>query len=191
MFECDQCDKLFSRTGHLKRHIKMVHDKIKDIKCNQCEYTCSEQSTLNRHIKAIHERPAESKRMSLGEFKIQTILKKFSIPFQREHKFNDLLSTKNHKLRYDFALPLNDSFLLIEFDGKQHFQKVRWTNEHTDQQIQDRFEYLKSCDKLKNEYARKNGYPLLRVRYDDINVPDTILNFLIKYYDTDLWKSYE
>ena len=46
--------------------------------------------------------------------------------------------------------------LLIEFDGKQHFQKVKWTSENTDEKIEDRYNYLVECDNLKNEYADFN-----------------------------------
>ena len=190
-FNCELCDKLFSQQGSLNRHIKAVHDQIKDIRCIQCNFTCSQQSDLKTHIKQVHLRPAESKRMSLGEYRIQTVLKKFSIPFQREHRFNDLISNKKWQLRFDFALPINNSFILIEFDGQQHFQKVRWSNEDSEQQIHDRFVHIQTCDNLKNDYARKNGYQLLRVRYDDTDVQDTILNFLIEHYDIDVWKTYE
>ena len=39
-FTCDTCNKAFSTKKNLKRHIKMVHDKIKDFKCDKCDYTC-------------------------------------------------------------------------------------------------------------------------------------------------------
>lgn len=190
-FKCTSCVARFYEKSHLHRHIKTVHDNIKDHKCAKCDCMFSSRSHLKRHINQVHLRPAESKRMSLGEFKIQTILKKFSLPFKQEQTFNDLQSDKNRKLRFDFALPLNDSFLLIEFDGKQHFEKVGWTTQESDQQIADHFNYIQKCDRLKNEYALKHGYPLLRVRYDDKNVQDTILNFLIINYDADLWKTYD
>jgi hypothetical protein len=54
--KCDQCDVVCSAAGNLKRHIKMIHDKIKDYACDQCEYKCSIIGTLNRHIKMIHLR---------------------------------------------------------------------------------------------------------------------------------------
>ena len=30
-FKCDRCDYTCSITGNLKRHIKQIHDKIKDV----------------------------------------------------------------------------------------------------------------------------------------------------------------
>ena len=40
----------------------------------------------------------------------------------------------------------------------------------------------------KNEYARTNNHQLLRIRYDDDNIEDKILDFIIKHYDIDTWK---
>ena len=55
-YSCDKCDYTCSTNNHLKRHIKMVHDKIKDIQCNLCEYTCSTNSHLKQHIKQVHDK---------------------------------------------------------------------------------------------------------------------------------------
>ncbi len=55
-FQCDKCNKVFTAKSDLKRHIKHVHDKIKDIKCDKCEYTCSNITNLKRHIKSIHDK---------------------------------------------------------------------------------------------------------------------------------------
>jgi len=55
-FQCDKCNKVFTTKSDLKRHIKHVHDKIKDIKCDKCEYTCSTNTRLKLHIKSVHEK---------------------------------------------------------------------------------------------------------------------------------------
>ena len=55
-FQCDKCNKIFTAKSDLKRHIKQVHDKIKDVKCDKCEYTCSTNCNLKQHIKYIHEK---------------------------------------------------------------------------------------------------------------------------------------
>jgi hypothetical protein len=54
--KCGQCNMVYSTAGTLKRHIKMIHDKIKDHACDQCEYKCGQVGTLNRHIKMIHDK---------------------------------------------------------------------------------------------------------------------------------------
>jgi hypothetical protein len=63
--------------------------------------------------------------MSLGEFKIRTILKRFNVEFKQEFKFQDLRSDKNSLLRFDFVIKNKNNYLLLEFDGRQHFKKVR------------------------------------------------------------------
>jgi phage host-nuclease inhibitor protein Gam len=52
--KCNQCDHVCSENSNLKKHIKRVHDRIRDIKCNQCEFACSDNSSLKMHIKRIH-----------------------------------------------------------------------------------------------------------------------------------------
>ena len=75
--------------------------------------------------------------MSLGEYAIFNYLTKNNVVFQKEQSFNDLRSPKNKLLRYDFYIETHN--LLIEFDGKQHFQKIKWTNENTEEQIEARY----------------------------------------------------
>ena len=187
-YECDKCNFTFSCNSHLKRHIKSIHLNIKDIKCVQCDFKCSENIGLKRHIKQVHQRSQESKRMSLGEFKIHTLLKKFKVEFKQEFTFQDLRSEKNSLLRYDFGIKNKNNYLLIEFDGGQHFKKIRWSSVESEKQINERFEYIQQCDKQKNDYVRSNNHQILRIRYDDVDVQNKILDFIIKYYDIDTWK---
>jgi hypothetical protein len=55
-FSCDQCESKFASNGDLLRHIKLVHDQIKDYECNQCDYKCSENGNLQKHIKSVHDK---------------------------------------------------------------------------------------------------------------------------------------
>lgn len=54
LFPCEKCPKVFKQTGHLNRHIKGVHDEIKDHKCKQCDYGASTSINLTAHIKIMH-----------------------------------------------------------------------------------------------------------------------------------------
>lgn len=56
------------------------------------------------------------------------------------------------KLRFDFWLPGKD--ILLEFDGKQHFEVDN-----------PRREYILLRDKIKEDWAEKNGIPLIRIGY--------------------------
>ena len=55
-FECDKCDAKYSTNGHLQAHIKQVHDKIKDFECPDCEYKCSTNNHLLQHVKMVHDK---------------------------------------------------------------------------------------------------------------------------------------
>jgi len=55
-FQCDKCNKVLTTNSVLKQHIKMVHDKIKDVKCDKCQYACSTNGDLKRHIKQVHDK---------------------------------------------------------------------------------------------------------------------------------------
>ena len=54
--KCELCDAKFSYKCLLNRHIKAVHDKIRDFKCDLCDYTCSDKYHLPQHIKAVHDK---------------------------------------------------------------------------------------------------------------------------------------
>jgi len=54
--ECEFCDYTCSLNSNLQRHIKSVHNKIKDVECEFCDYTCSQNSDLQKHIKSVHNK---------------------------------------------------------------------------------------------------------------------------------------
>lgn len=100
---------------------------------------------------------------STGELFISDILTKNNIPFKKEYTFPDLYSTKNAKLRFDFAIFNKDNQLkrLVEFDGIQHFEQGHFSEES--------FEERQLRDKLKNEYCKQHNIPLVRIPYTEKN----------------------
>ena len=56
VFECIQCDYKCSISSHLKQHVKLIHDKIKDFKCDKCDFSCSAKGTLKKHVKNVHDK---------------------------------------------------------------------------------------------------------------------------------------
>jgi KRAB domain-containing zinc finger protein len=40
--------------NHLQKHVKAVHQKVKDIKCNECEYIACQNIHMSTHLKLVH-----------------------------------------------------------------------------------------------------------------------------------------
>lgn len=108
---------------------------------------------------------------SYGENKIEELLKNKNIKYIKEYSFNDLLSPKQKKLRFDFAIFDNEDNLikLIEFDGKQHFEEGHFNETEED------FSYRKLCDQLKDEYCLINNIELIRIPYTKIDLIKELL----------------
>ena len=115
--------------------------------------------------------------MSLGEYAIYDYLTKNKIEFEKEMKFKDLISPKNKLLRYDFYIKSHN--LLIEFDGRQHYEKIKWTSAETINDVNEHFNYIVECDHLKNEYADTNKIKLYRIKYTEIKNIENILKVLL------------
>jgi hypothetical protein len=74
-------------------------------------------------------------------------------------------------LEFDFLV--NDK-VLIEYDGRQHCVEVP----HFSRNLADR----QKKDKIKDEYCKKNGIPLLRVNYENaVLIENAVKEFLDKY----------
>ena len=48
---CDECEQSFTSTSSLERHIKLVHDNLREFKCSDCEYGASVKEDLMVHMK--------------------------------------------------------------------------------------------------------------------------------------------
>ena len=97
---------------------------------------------------------------SKGEAKIRIILEKYGVEFEREYRMDDCRHINT--LPFDFAVDINNSLLLIEYDGEQHFSNIFG---------EESFRGTSRNDNIKNEYCEKKGIPLLRIpyyKYDDI-----------------------
>lgn len=104
---------------------------------------------------------------SRGETAINNYLMSIGIPYEVQKGFNDLrvpdASEKaSNRPKYDFFIP--SKRLLIEFDGKQHFEPVRFRGVSVEEAIRlhDRTKFV---DLIKNQYAIDNKYELLRISY--------------------------
>ncbi len=108
------------------------------------------------------------KKRSKGEQIVKDYLDKKGILYEEEYTFSDCVYKR--QLRFDFYLIELDA--CIEFDGKQHFEAVS---------IYGGDEALKSTqvrDKIKTDYCKKKGIPLLRIMYNEKNVNAVLDDFI-------------
>lgn len=105
---------------------------------------------------------------SFAEDYIDNLLKESGVEYDTEYSFSDLRGVGGGRLRYDFAI-FNDGELvkLIEHDNYEH--RVQEGHPHYNRK---KLEH----DRRKNEYAKKNNIPLLRIEkpYRDITIQELI-----------------
>ena len=123
--------------------------KVKCLLCNR------EYETLGQIVERTFSCGCQR---SIGEFNIVQILDKNQIEYIKEYRF------PNSLFRYDFAI-LNDNkdiIRLIEFDGEQHYeQNIKNSGWNT----WEKYQYTLNNDLLKNELAKNNNIPLVRIPY--------------------------
>ena len=105
-------------------------------------------------------------RASKGESQIRDLLDRYSIKYETEKSFPDLVD--KGKLRFDFYLP--DYNLCIEYQGKQHYKE-------TDLISKEDFIEGQLRDKLKREYCFSHNIDLLEIRYNE-NIKKRIIDRL-------------
>jgi hypothetical protein len=66
--------------------------------------------------------------------------------------------------------------LLIEYQGKQHYELVNFRNKMSDDKVYKNFEVIKIRDHLKKEYCKNNNIPLLEIHYKDFKNIESILD---------------
>ena len=138
-------------------------DSLLTVKCNNGHIY---QTRLNKFVAG---RRCPICKQSQGEYRIQKWLENNNIKFKREYTFDDLKGLGNCKLRFDFCIfdTSNNIKMLIEYDGKQHFEETPYMKDN---------ERIKIHDSLKNEYCINNNFLLLRINYKDFTHIEEILN---------------
>ena len=105
-----------------------------------------------------------------GETLITKILDTLNIKYEPQKTFDELRDVQ--PLSYDFYI--QDQNILIEYQGKQHYQPV----DHFGGEA--KFELQQKHDKMKAEYAKDNGYNLITVPYTE-DTFSKIKKYLFKY----------
>ncbi|MCL9637718.1 hypothetical protein L2095_23520 [Bacillus zanthoxyli] len=103
---------------------------------------------------------------SKGEKAVSEWLISNGLSFETQYKFKDCVHKR--KLPFDFAVFKDGKlFMLIEYDGKQHFLKGCFGTNN--------YEEIKKNDQIKTDYCQRNQIPLLRIPYTKFNQITTIL----------------
>lgn len=106
---------------------------------------------------------------SKGERKIRNWLENHNLIFHyNEGYFNNLTSKKGRVLRPDFIVP--NLRLWIEYDGEFHFE-----NKYDEES----FLMQQSNDRIKDDYAKKNNWTLIRIPYWEFDNIESILENLL------------
>lgn len=104
---------------------------------------------------------------SLGEKLIEEYLIKNKISYISQKRFDDCKNIRT--LPFDFYL--TEKNICIEFDGPQHEKLSNYFN-----MSEQDFYKLKVNDTIKNNFCLENNIKLIRIKYENINNIDNILN---------------
>ena len=137
-----------------------------DYRCKKCNNIWSAKPT---HLLGGHGCP--NCLQSTGERTIKSILDEYKVKYIRQQKFDDLIGIKGGKLSFDFYLP--DYNLLIEYQGRQHYQPSGYMGGV------DKFNYQIENDKIKRKYVN-----LKNINYLEISYKDDIKNKLLSFLET-------
>lgn len=115
---------------------------------------------------------------SRGERAIINVLDTLGVPYKKEWSTSECRDVA--ALRFDFRVDIGNKFILIEYDGQQHFtQNPDWQ--------QDKHSVLASVqrrDKIKNDYCKKYDIPLLRIPYWEFpNIEHIVKNYIKEQQD--------
>lgn len=130
-----------------------------------CKYHGDFHQIAEGHIKG---RGCPSCSESWAEREIANWLDQCNLVFERQKVFQSLKGKNNRSLPFDFYIP--SSKLLVEYDGEQHFVPIKGfggTSKH--QQTQNN-------DTIKSNWAKSNGYLLIRIPYTQQNEIGRILS---------------
>lgn len=104
-----------------------------------------------------------TQKISKGEQKIINLLRRGGINFEREVSFTDLHGSGKNLLRFDFMINLNGKRVLLEFDGRQHFEYVPYFHKTI-----FGFKKQQEWDVRKNKYCLMHNITLIRIPYWDL-----------------------
>lgn len=97
---------------------------------------------------------------SKGERLVAGILENLELKFEENYAFKDCRGISGGMLPFDFYIP--SKRMVIEFDGRQHFEPVEIFGGGGAHDAQ-----LKN-DKIRNSWCSENGIKIIRIKYDEV-----------------------
>jgi hypothetical protein len=125
------------------------------------------KQTVLSHLNGIGCKKCKN---STGETTISNILESLNIEYITEYKFNDCIYKK--KLPFDFYLPKFN--ICIEFNGKQHYEKIDFFGGG------EYLKLIKKRDNIKRQYCKDNNITLIEIKYNEINNISNIISSYIE-----------
>lgn len=157
---------LFVSIANEKYGEKYKYSKSDFIKYkNKIKIVCPDHgsffSTPDNHLVTAFGCPncAKVSTESVGELKVKNFLNELNIGFVQEKSFKNLKGVGGRSLRFDFFI--KDLNLIIEYDGKQHYEPVDVFGG------EEYYATLVKNDNIKNKFCKDNGIGLVRIRYDE------------------------
>lgn len=129
----------------------------------QCEKGHEWESTINDRTNKKSN--CKNCTISKGEDYIRNFLINNNIKFKQQYSFDNLLNENKNKMKFDFAA-FNNNMILIEYDGKQHFEPIYG---------EENLKITQYRDNLKNKYCKKNNITLLRIPHWEFDNIENIL----------------
>ena len=133
------------------------------------EITCKKHG-LFRQTPNNHQRGngCPSCNTSKGENLIKLILSNLEIEYITQHTFDGLVDKR--RLKCDFYLPNNN--LVIEYNGRQHYEEVKsWGGESGLNEVKRR-------DELKRNFFKSNQIRLLEIHFSEKDLENLIIRNL-------------
>ena len=101
-------------------------------------------------------------KITKGELRVEEVLTDLNIKYKSQYGFDSCRDV--NKLLFDYYLP--DYNMCIEYDGRQHFEPVRFGGISEEQAITN-FEITQAHDLIKTDYCISNNISLLRIPYQE------------------------
>jgi very-short-patch-repair endonuclease len=180
---CPKC-AVIKNSGILKKtQQEFINESIK---LHNNKYDYSKVNYINAHTKIIiicpehgefkqkpnnhlNGRGCPSCSQSKGEKIIENILLRKNLNFIKQKTFKNCKCKQ--KLQFDFYLPEHNT--CIEYDGRQHFEPIKYFGGEV------AFKILQERDKIKENFCNENNINLMRIKYNE-NIENKLKVFIRK-----------